>query len=101
MRLTLSALAAVAALAGAAHAEPAAPLRSDQVAFRALYKELVETNTTLSSGSCTEAAAKMGARLTAAGFKSSELTYFADRGFYADWWNSISWDQFARDWNRP
>lgn len=26
---------------------------------------------------------------------------FADRGFYADWWNSTSWDQFARDWNRP
>lgn len=78
MRLTLSALAAVAALAGAAHAEPAAPLRSDQVAFRALYKELVETNTTASSGSCTVAAAKVGARLAAAGFTSSELTYFAD-----------------------
>ncbi|KAG0652365.1 putative phospholipase [Hyphodiscus hymeniophilus] len=31
----------------------------------------------------------------------AELTYFADRGFYGDWWNSISWDQFARDWNRP
>ncbi|KUI72646.1 Sterol O-acyltransferase 2 [Cytospora mali] len=30
-----------------------------------------------------------------------ELTYFADREFYADWWNSVSWDQFARDWNRP
>lgn len=26
----------------------------------------------------------------------AELTYFADRGFYGDWWNSISWDQFAR-----
>lgn len=31
----------------------------------------------------------------------AELTFFADRGFYADWWNSVSWDQFARDWNRP
>lgn len=31
----------------------------------------------------------------------AELTFFADRAFYADWWNSISWDQFARDWNRP
>lgn len=30
-----------------------------------------------------------------------ELTYFADRQFYNDWWNSVSWDQFARDWNRP
>lgn len=31
----------------------------------------------------------------------AELTHFADRGFYADWWNSVSWDQYARDWNRP
>ncbi|POS72864.1 MBOAT family protein [Diaporthe helianthi] len=31
----------------------------------------------------------------------AELTYFADREFYSDWWNSVSWDQFARDWNRP
>ncbi|KAL3424372.1 Sterol O-acyltransferase 2 [Phlyctema vagabunda] len=31
----------------------------------------------------------------------AEVTYFADRGFYADWWNSVSWDQYARDWNRP
>ncbi|KAK0615056.1 MBOAT, membrane-bound O-acyltransferase family-domain-containing protein [Bombardia bombarda] len=31
----------------------------------------------------------------------AELTYFADRSFYDAWWNSLSWDQFARDWNRP
>ncbi|KAL1311520.1 hypothetical protein AAFC00_001642 [Neodothiora populina] len=31
----------------------------------------------------------------------AELTRFADRGFYGDWWNSTSWDQYARDWNRP
>ncbi|GKU01559.1 unnamed protein product [Fusarium langsethiae] len=31
----------------------------------------------------------------------AELTYFADRSFYNAWWNSVSWDQFARDWNRP
>jgi sterol O-acyltransferase len=30
-----------------------------------------------------------------------ELTRFADRGFYGDWWNSVTWDQFARDWNTP
>src|SRR6185312_15207968 len=35
---------------------PMDPLRPDQTAFRALYKELVETNTTLSAGSCTAAA---------------------------------------------
>jgi hypothetical protein len=37
---------------------PMPPLRPDQVAFRALYKELVETNTTLSSGSCTRTVAE-------------------------------------------
>lgn len=30
-----------------------------------------------------------------------ELTRFADRGFYGSWWNSTTWDQFARDWNKP
>ncbi|KAK4126742.1 hypothetical protein N657DRAFT_661117 [Parathielavia appendiculata] len=29
------------------------------------------------------------------------VTYFADRGFYDAWRNCVSWDQFARDWNRP
>lgn len=31
----------------------------------------------------------------------AELTRFADRGFYGPWWNSVSFDQYARDWNRP
>jgi acetylornithine deacetylase/succinyl-diaminopimelate desuccinylase-like protein len=41
--------------------------------FRAIYKELVETNTTLSAGSCTLAAERMAARLRAAGFPDSDL----------------------------
>ena len=53
------------------------PLRSDQVAFRELYEELVETNTTLSSGSCTLAAERMAARLKAAGLPDSQITLFA------------------------
>ncbi|WP_293455117.1 M20/M25/M40 family metallo-hydrolase [Phenylobacterium sp.] len=60
----------------AAKADEAA-LRPDQAAFRAIYKELVETNTSLSVGSCTEAAHKMGARLKAAGFADDDITYFA------------------------
>jgi len=51
--------------------------RADQLAFRDLYKELVETNTTLSSGSCTLAAERMAARMKAAGFADSQLTLFA------------------------
>lgn len=52
-------------------------LRADQAAFRALYKELVETNTTLSEGSCTLAAERMAARLKTAGMSDSQLTLFA------------------------
>jgi acetylornithine deacetylase/succinyl-diaminopimelate desuccinylase-like protein len=52
-------------------------LRPDQVAFREIYRELVETNTTLSAGSCTEAAEKMAARLRSAGYPESDLHLFA------------------------
>src|SRR6188508_370627 len=52
-------------------------IRPDQAAFREIYKELVETNTTLSAGSCTEAAQKMAARLRAAGYPDSDLHLFA------------------------
>lgn len=31
----------------------------------------------------------------------AEVWCFADRGFYGDWWNSRSFDAYARDWNRP
>jgi len=56
---------------------PMTPLRPDQVAFLALYKELVETNTTLSAGSCTLAAERLAAHLKAAGFADADVTQFA------------------------
>jgi len=80
MRVFVSTLAAAAAAATAAYAQLAQPLRPDQVEFRGIYKELVETNTTLSAGSCTEAAHKMGARLAAAGYAPSDITYFEGPG---------------------
>ena len=52
-------------------------LRPDQLAFRGLYKELVETNTSLSAGSCTLAAERMAARLKVAGYSDSDLYLFA------------------------
>lgn len=52
-------------------------LRPDQAAFREIYRELVETNTTLSAGNCTEAAQKMAARLRAAGYPESDLHLFS------------------------
>src|ERR1700677_3174911 len=56
---------------------PMSALRPDQVAFLALYKELVETNTTLSVGSCTLAAERMAAHLKAAGFSDKDVTFFS------------------------
>jgi acetylornithine deacetylase/succinyl-diaminopimelate desuccinylase-like protein len=50
---------------------------SDLATFRSLYKELVETNTTLSSGSCTLAAERMAAHLRAAGFSDSDIHLFS------------------------
>lgn len=54
-----------------------AQIRPDQESFRALYKELVETNTTLSSGSCTLAAERLAARMKAAGYADKDLTVFS------------------------
>lgn len=70
--LTIAALALSAPLAAQTMPRP------DQTAFRALYKELVETNTTLSEGSCTLAAERMAARLKAAGMPDSQIHLFAD-----------------------
>jgi acetylornithine deacetylase/succinyl-diaminopimelate desuccinylase-like protein len=70
------ALAAVLLCARAA-AEPPRDTVAGEQRFRALYKELVETNTTLSAGSCTQAAARMAARLKAAGVPDSDLHPFA------------------------
>ena len=73
MSKLVSALAAASLLlAGQVQAQS----RPDQVAFRALYKELVETNTTASAGNCTLAAEKMAARMRAAGFPERDLTIF-------------------------
>jgi sterol O-acyltransferase len=31
----------------------------------------------------------------------AEITCFADRHFYSDWWNSMDWLEFSREWNIP
>lgn len=81
MRRTVLALAAVASVmtgvAGAQTAPAPMTLTPEQVAFRDLFKELLETNTTVSTGSCTLAAEKMAARLKAAGYSDDQLTLFS------------------------
>jgi acetylornithine deacetylase/succinyl-diaminopimelate desuccinylase-like protein len=69
--LTGAALAVLATQTARAADDPT------EAAFRATYKELVETNTTVSNGSCTLAAQRMGARLTAAGFTPDQIAYYA------------------------
>ncbi len=49
----------------------------DEAAFRALYKQLVEINTTRSVGSCTEAAEAMRAHLLAAGIPAADAQILA------------------------
>lgn len=56
---------------------PNAPLRPDQTEFRSLYKELVETNTEVTDGSCTQAAQQIAVRLRAAGIPESQITLFS------------------------
>lgn len=51
----------------------AAPVTKDQLAFRDLYKELVEINTTLSVGSCTKAAKAMANRLKSSGIPKKNI----------------------------
>jgi acetylornithine deacetylase/succinyl-diaminopimelate desuccinylase-like protein len=53
------------------------PLRPDQQQFFELYKQLVETDTSLPNGNCTQAAAQIAGRLKAAGFSDDQITQFS------------------------
>jgi acetylornithine deacetylase/succinyl-diaminopimelate desuccinylase-like protein len=75
----VSALTALS-IAAAPVAVAAQPKDNGEAQFRALYKELVETNTTFSAGDCTLAAQRMADRLKAAGFADSQLTVFTPEG---------------------
>jgi len=75
MRVLLSAAIAVS-LSLPAHAQT----RPDQQRFRALFKELIETNTSLSAGDCTLAARKMAAHLKTAGYPDADLHIFTAPG---------------------
>jgi acetylornithine deacetylase/succinyl-diaminopimelate desuccinylase-like protein len=54
-----------------------APLTPEQQSFRALYQEMVETDTSITTGSCTLLADKIEGRLKSAGFTSDQITRFA------------------------
>ena len=78
MRLRLMLGCAVTALAPIAVAHAAdAPLRPDQVEYRTLYKDMVETDTSITTGSCTVLADKIEAHMKARGFTDAEIFRFA------------------------
>lgn len=73
--LAFAAIAALSLTFGAnAHAQERSP---GELAFRALYEELVEIDTSEATGSCTRAAEAMAARLRAAGFASNDVRVIA------------------------
>ena len=73
---TVVAIATMCMSVGMASAQAAAP-GADEVSFRALYKELVEINTTRSVGNCTQAAEAMRKRLIAAGLPAADTQILA------------------------
>ncbi|WP_428333036.1 M20/M25/M40 family metallo-hydrolase [Novosphingobium sp.] len=68
--------AALLVAASPAWAAPAA-ITPDEAAFRTTYRTLVETDTTLTHGDCTLAAARMADTLRAAGFSDDRLIAYA------------------------
>jgi acetylornithine deacetylase/succinyl-diaminopimelate desuccinylase-like protein len=80
MKRYLATAALAAAMLPALSAAPQTTPRPDQVEYRALYKELVETNTELSDGDCTLAASRMAARLKAAGYPDADIHPFQAEG---------------------
>ena len=77
-RLIAILLATAATTALAQEDKAYGPLRPDQTAYVALYKELVEINTTPTTGSCTQAATGIAGHLKAAGFADADVTQFSD-----------------------
>src|SRR5512141_821392 len=75
-KIVAAAVAALCAGGGVAGAKPAVT-GADEAAFRALYKELVEINTTRSVGNCTQAAEAMRKRLLAAGIPAVDTQILA------------------------
>jgi acetylornithine deacetylase/succinyl-diaminopimelate desuccinylase-like protein len=78
-RFRVKSLAAASVMLALGSSVVAAP-HVGESEFRALYKELVETNTSLSAGDCTLAAQRMAAHLEAAGYAKSELEIFVPPG---------------------
>jgi len=75
-RLFATATAALAmATASVGGAQP--PLRPDQAQFRDIYRTLIETDTSITTGDCTLLAGKIEAMLRAGGYGEADITRFS------------------------
>ena len=70
-------IGAASILAMAATATFAQAPRPDQQQFRSLYQQMVETDTSITTGSCTALADKIEVDLKQAGFTDADITRFA------------------------
>ena len=75
-KIIVPAVVSLCAAVGASNAQ-AAGSGDDEAAFRALYQELIEINTTRSVGNCTQAAEAMRGRLLAAGYAAEDMQILA------------------------
>jgi acetylornithine deacetylase/succinyl-diaminopimelate desuccinylase-like protein len=73
-RATFAAALTAVLITGSAVAAPG----PGEAAFRDLYKELVETNTSLSAGDCTLAATRLATRLKAAGYADADVKVWTE-----------------------
>src|SRR6185369_12736244 len=73
LSISLSAVCSAADITASHQTAASAKARAGEPEFRDLYRELIEINTTLSVGNCTDAANAMKARLSAAGYPESKL----------------------------
>ena len=82
--MIISRLAALAAGVAAALAPIAAEAQTQaqpgEAAFRAMFKEMIETDTSAASGDCTVLANKIAARMQAAGFPAKNLKVMVPDG---------------------
>jgi acetylornithine deacetylase/succinyl-diaminopimelate desuccinylase-like protein len=75
-KFVVATFATMCTVACATSAQTTSP-SADEVAFRALYKELIEINTTRSVGNCTQAAEAMRKHLLAAGIPAADMQILA------------------------
>jgi acetylornithine deacetylase/succinyl-diaminopimelate desuccinylase-like protein len=79
--VALTGIASAAGITASRQTAASQQARAGEAQFRAIYKELVEINTTLSVGSCTDAANAMKAHLIAAGYPEEQALVVIPKGW--------------------